>query len=102
MVCQEWLCATIGRSNRDRPTQSSATQIKPQRDMKVLLCVATSGTCARTEGPLRAVKAISCSQWNAGFGAHSGPSRGDPRRRAFRPIEAFKAAVRYVRNTCAP
>jgi hypothetical protein len=31
------------------------------------------------------VKPISRSQWNGGFGAHSGPSRGAPRRRAFRP-----------------
>ena len=27
--------------------------------------------------PFRAVKAVSCSQWNGGFGRHSGPSRGN-------------------------
>jgi hypothetical protein len=34
----------------------------------------------------RAVRAVSCWRWNGGFGAHSGPSSGDPRRRASRPI----------------
>jgi hypothetical protein len=48
---------------------------------------------------LRAVKPISRSQWNDGFGADSGPSQGDSRRRAIRPTEASKAAVCYVRNT---
>ena len=48
---------------------------------------------------LRAVKAISCSQRNDSYGAHSGPSRGDPWRQASRPTEASKAAARYVRNT---
>ncbi len=48
---------------------------------------------------LRAVNAISRSQWNDGYGANPGPSRGDPCRRASRPIEASKAAVCYVRNT---
>ena len=38
-----------------------------------------------TPRPLRAVKPISRSQWNGGFGAHCGPSRGDPCRRAVRP-----------------
>ena len=32
-----------------------------------------------------AAKAISRSEWNGGYGADSGPSRGDPRRRAIRP-----------------
>ena len=39
------------------------------------------------------------SQLNGGFGADSGPSRGDRCRRAIRPIEASKAAVGYARNT---
>jgi hypothetical protein len=47
-------------------------------------------------------KPISRSQWKGGFGAHSGPSRGDPCRRAFHAIEASKAAVCNVRNTSAP
>ena len=34
----------------------------------------------------RAVRAVSCWRWNGGFDAHSGPSSGDPRRRASRPI----------------
>ena len=51
---------------------------------------------------LRPVKRTPRSQWNGGFGADSGPSRGDPFRPAIRPIEASKAAVCYVRNTCAP
>ena len=33
----------------------------------------------------RAVKGISRSQWNDAFPADSGPSRGDPCRRALRP-----------------
>src|SRR5580704_7594357 len=33
-------------------------------------------------------------KWNDGFGADYGRSRGDPRRRAIRPIEASKAAIR--------
>ena len=33
------------------------------------------------------------------FGAGSGPSASDRLRRAFRPIEASKATVRYVRST---
>jgi len=49
--------------------------------------------------PLRAVKSISRSQWNDGFCADSGPSRGDPSKRGSRPTEASKAAVCYVRNT---
>jgi len=39
------------------------------------------------------VKQISRSQWNGGFRADSGPSRGDPGTRAIRPIETSKAAV---------
>jgi hypothetical protein len=48
---------------------------------------------------LWAVKPISRSQWNGGFGADSGRSGGDPRRRAIRPFEASKTVVCYVRNT---
>lgn len=40
------------------------------------------------ECPLRAVKAILCSQWNGGNGGDSGPSRGDSCTRGFRPFEA--------------
>ena len=43
------------------------------------------GLDARQGLPLRAVKPISRSQWNAGYG-HSGPSRVDPFRPALRPI----------------
>jgi len=39
--------------------------------------------------PLRAAKAISRSLWNAGCGADSGPSRGDPCSSAIRPFETF-------------
>jgi len=52
--------------------------------------------------PLWAVKPILQSQENDGFGAESGPSRGDPCRRAIRPIDASKAAVGFVRNTSTP
>jgi hypothetical protein len=59
----------------------------------------TTGSKAATGcGLLRAVKPISRSQLN-GFIVDSGPSRGDPRRRAFRPTEASKAATRDVRLT---
>jgi hypothetical protein len=33
------------------------------------------------------------SQRNGGFGTHFDPSRGAPRKRAIRPIEASKAAI---------
>ena len=42
------------------------------------------------------------SQWNARFGPHSGHSRRDPRRRAIRPIEASKAAMRNGSITSIP
>ena len=45
---------------------------------------------------------MSHPQWNDGYRADSGPSRGDPWRRGLRPIEASKAAVCYVRNTSIP
>jgi hypothetical protein len=44
--------------------------------------------------PLRALRAISRSQSNDGYGADTGPSRGDPRRRASRPIEPFAVVAR--------
>ena len=44
-------------------------------------------------------KAISRPQWKDGYGAESGPCRGGPGRGALRPIEAFKARVRYGRST---
>jgi hypothetical protein len=49
--------------------------------------------------PLCAVKAISCSQRNDSYGAHSGRSQGDPWRQASRPTEVSTAAVCYVRST---
>src|SRR5271165_2639719 len=42
------------------------------------------------------------SPLNYGFGAHSGPSRGDRSRRAIRPFEASGTAIRYVRKTSTP
>ena len=44
---------------------------------------------AEREPPPLAVKPTSRAQTNGGFGARSGPSRGDLRRRAFRPFETF-------------
>jgi hypothetical protein len=41
-------------------------------------------------------------QSNGGFGPDSGPYQGTRFRAAFRPTEASKAAVRYVRNTSTP
>ena len=52
-----------------------------------------------TQVSLRAVSAVSRSRWNDGYGRDTGPSRGDPCRHTFRPIEASKAVVCYVRNT---
>jgi hypothetical protein len=43
-------------------------------------------------------EAISRSRWNDSFRRDSGPSRGHTCMQAFRPIEASKAAIRYVRN----
>ena len=51
---------------------------------------------------LRAVKPISRSQWNAGYCADSGPSRGDRRWHDIRPIEASKVAICYGRFTSTP
>ena len=48
------------------------------------------------------VKDVSRSQWNVGFGAHSGPSRADSRRLAIRPIEPFAVVTRYARSTSTP
>ncbi len=42
------------------------------------------------------------SQWNDGYRADSGPSKGVSCRRAFRPLEASEAADRYVRFTSTP
>ena len=42
------------------------------------------------------------SQPNGGFGTHFGPSRGAPRRRAMRPIEASKVAICNGRFTSTP
>src|SRR5208337_3036626 len=42
------------------------------------------------------------SQWNDGYDADSGPSRGDPCKRALRPTVGSKVAVRFVRNTSSP
>jgi hypothetical protein len=91
MVCQERLCATIGRSHLARPTQSTATQIKRRRDLKVPLCAATSGTCASTEGPVRAEMRRCRVTPNARSPADSGCSLRDPCRSALRPIATYKA-----------
>ena len=68
---------------------------------RYLRCCALGGrrSIAQTGLPPRAVKLISRSQWNGGFGAHSGPPRTDPRTRASRPVDASKAVACYVRNT---
>ena len=42
------------------------------------------------------------SQSNGACGANFSHSRGDPCRRAIRPFEASKTAVRLVRNTSTP
>src|SRR3984957_14629870 len=59
-----------------------------------------SGRRCRTledrELPLRALKANSRSQWNGVCGADSGPSQGDPGRRAYRPIGTSRATLRDV------
>jgi hypothetical protein len=47
-------------------------------------------------------EADSRSQWNARYGADSGPSRADTCRCSVRPTEAFKAAVCFVRFTSTP
>ena len=47
--------------------------------------------------PLGAVKPSSGSQWNEGFRPDSGPSPGDPCRRALRPLPTFKPLVGNAR-----
>ena len=59
-----------------------------------------SAEARRSELQLRAVNVGSHS--NDGFGSDSGPSRGEPCRRAFRPTEAPDAATCYVRLTSKP
>jgi hypothetical protein len=51
----------------------------------------------KSEDPLWVVKALSRSQWDDGYGADCGRSRGGSCRSAIRPIEASKDAVCYVR-----
>ena len=53
-------------------------------------------------GSSASVKPISRSHWNDGYGADSGSSRGDSRRRAFRPISTSPRATGYVRFTSTP
>ncbi len=57
---------------------------------------------ALMNGCVGAVKRTSRSQWNVGYGADSGPSRGHSFRRALRPIEASKAAFGNGSNTSTP
>jgi hypothetical protein len=45
----------------------------------------------KRDRPLWAVNRVSRSQWNGGFSADSGPSRGHRRRRTFRPSETFRS-----------
>ncbi len=52
--------------------------------------------------PASGVNPISGSHWNAGFRPDSGPSRGDPCRRALRPSVPSTDAVRYDRSTSIP
>ena len=61
-----------------------------------------SDAAREPERALRAVKAISRSQLNDGYGPDSDPSRGDQCRRALRPIEASKAAIRDGCFTSTP
>ena len=56
-------------------------------------------TPANVDCVKRAAEPISCEQWNSGYGADSGPSRGDPRIGAIRPSATSTAAVCNVRNT---
>ena len=42
------------------------------------------------------------SSRHGGFGADSGPSRGDSCRRTFRPTEPFAVVTRYVRLRSTP
>jgi hypothetical protein len=100
MVCQGQVCATIGRSNLDRPTRSSATRVSASEISKSSLASRSCGRCASTEGPDRAVNPISRSQWNDGLGADSSPSRSDPCRRTFRP-EADDSRGRKQRRVAA-
>ncbi len=56
--------------------------------------------------PVWAANPISRLRWNGGFGAYSGPSRGDPGRRAIRPIATYPAqsamsAIRVRRDKAA-
>jgi hypothetical protein len=65
--------------------------LRVEADICVVAPEAAGRLIAQTELQPQAVKPISRSQRNGGFGAHFGPSRGDPRTRASRPIEASKA-----------
>ena len=51
----------------------------------------------KSEDPLWVVKALSRSQWNDVYGADCGRSRSDPAGALFRPIEASRVRVCYVR-----
>jgi tetratricopeptide (TPR) repeat protein len=67
---------------RPRPCASAEAAEGPFRARAVEL--------AKREGRFRALKAASRSQWDGGFGTHSGPSGGDRRKRAFRPKRKFR------------
>ena len=67
---------------RPRPCASAVAAEGPFRARAVEL--------AKREGPFRALKAASRSQWDGGFGPHAGASGVDRRKRAFRPIATYR------------
>ena len=78
-------------------SHNRALPLRDSRRPAHSLCSGTdSGRSAKGVNPILG------SHWNGGFGSHSGPSRGDPRRRASRPIEASRVRVCYVRLTSKP
>jgi hypothetical protein len=65
--------------------------------------VKNSNACYPVRGRRKwAAKPTPRSEWNDGYGTDSGPSGGDSRRRAFRPIEPVAVVTCYVRSTSIP
>ena len=84
---------SIAMRQSGRPSSCRGGRSGPVLSRRVSEISAKIGTSFRS--PFWAVKRTPRSQLYVGYGADSGPSRGDTCRRTSRPIEASKAAVGY-------
>jgi hypothetical protein len=68
----------------------------------ILVADVVGYSLARRGGRGAHARAAAPAAQNDGYGADSGPSRGDPGGRAIRPIEPFAVVTCYVRSTSTP